>query len=399
VDNRVEQAPTSERKWASSPPSRPASLGFVLNPSEVLNPRGQRAASLGFSFGPLSSQYPFSMDDPPLQARFAKRYLDGLSWVRFLTRGKLMAALNLEVVHEHIFFLKGDQVMRDIGYSEKGKRFSEADYGKSIRTLDDVKKNGYWFVGRAYDGAAAEEALDRIDDGHYYSIFSNQCQDWADRVRKMTSRVEKERGVTPSKEADEQELAPLLKERPPTVPASASFGILALLLGVGALMAPFVAASVMLLVMGIFFVVAGVADVAYALHNRNWWNVVGTLLFALLWIAGGVFLLLDRAHVASWLGEAFIISLGIQGLLKTIAGLRGRPFLHWIGTLASGLGLLAAALLLQFEVVQQTDRLFGLLVGGNLLLGGFSTLWLNWTTKQAVEAESEAQLPGASGAA
>lgn len=334
----------------------------------------------------MVSQDPRLMDDPPLQARFAKRYLDGLSWLRFLTRGKLMAVLNLEVVHEHLFFLKGDQVVRDIGYSEKGKRFSEAEYGKPMHNLQDVKSGGYWFVGRAYDGASAEEALNRIDDGHYYSIFSNQCQDWADRVRRMTVRVEKERGLKTPKEADDEELAPLLRERPPTVPASAGFGILALLLGLGALLAPFVAASVMLLVLGIFFVVAGCADVAYALHNRNWRNVLSTLLFALLWIAGGVFLLLDRSHMASWLGEAFILSLAIQGVIKTIAGLRGRPFLHWIGTLASGLALLAAAFLLQFEVVQQTDRLFGLLVGGNLLLGGFSTLWLNWTTQQAVEA-------------
>lgn len=327
------------------------------------------------------------MSQPEETARFAKRTLDGMSWLRFLTKSRIMAALNLEVVHEHIFFLRGNEVTDNIGYSEKGKRFREEEYGKSMKTLEDVKKNGYWFIGRPYSAEAVREALNRIDDGHYYSIFSNQCQDWADRVRNMTQRVEKERGLQPPEEEETPELETLLKEQPPSVPASTGFGLIALLLGVGAMLSPLMAASTMLLVCGIFFVVAGLADIAYSLHNRNWWNVVGSVLFSLLYVAGGAFLLLHQQMTASWLGQAFILSLGVQGVIKTYAGIRGRPWKHWIGTLLSGLGLLAAALLLQFDVVKETDRFFGFLVGLNLLLGGFSTLWLNWTTRQVAAAE------------
>jgi hypothetical protein len=59
----------------------------------------------------------------------------------------------------------------------KERRFSEIEFGKPIRSLEDLKKNGYWLAGRTYDPAIMEEALARQHDGYYYCLFSNQCQD------------------------------------------------------------------------------------------------------------------------------------------------------------------------------------------------------------------------------
>ena len=39
-----------------------------------------------------------------------------------------------------LFFIEGEQVLEDIGYSEKGRRFSEEEYGEPIRTLADLAK-------------------------------------------------------------------------------------------------------------------------------------------------------------------------------------------------------------------------------------------------------------------
>src|SRR5262249_21860104 len=103
-------------------------------------------------------------------ARFAKRDLEGTSWLAPLLNNRFGDLLNLELRHEHLFFVDGEGVVEDVGYSEKGRRFSESEYGKPIRSLADVNHYGYWFVGRAYDPDAMHEALRRQQDGHYYSI-------------------------------------------------------------------------------------------------------------------------------------------------------------------------------------------------------------------------------------
>ena len=113
--------------------------------------------------------------------RFGKRNLDGMSWLAPLVNNRLGDRLNLELRHEQLFFIKGNQVLEDVGYSEKGQRFTETQFGKPIHSLEDLKRNGYWLVGPEYDPAVMREALAEQKDGYYYSLFANQCQDWADR--------------------------------------------------------------------------------------------------------------------------------------------------------------------------------------------------------------------------
>ena len=118
-----------------------------------------------------------------------------MSWLAPVLNNRVGDRLNLELRHEQLFFIQGDRVLDDIGYSEKGKRFSEAEFGKPIRSLDDLKRNGYWLVGREYDPSVMREALAGQKDGYYYSIFANQCQDWTDRLRRSAERLEAENGL------------------------------------------------------------------------------------------------------------------------------------------------------------------------------------------------------------
>ena len=151
--------------------------------------------------------------------RFGKRNLDGMSWLAPLVNNRLGDRLNLELRHEQLFFIKGDQVLEDIGYSEKGQRFTETQFGKPIRSLEDLERNGYWLVGPEYDAAVMREALAQQKDGYYYSLFANQCQDWADRLRRSAERLETQRGVQPGHIA--RSAAPhYSKPVSPTEPAS-----------------------------------------------------------------------------------------------------------------------------------------------------------------------------------
>ena len=172
--------------------------------------------------------------------RFGKRNLDGMSWLAPLVNNRLGDRLNLELRHEQLFFIKGNQVLEDVGYSEKGQRFTETQFGKPIHSLEDLKRNGYWLVGPEYDPAVMREALAEQKDGYYYSLFANQCQDWADRLRRSAERLETQRGVQPGHIA--RSAAPhYSKPVSPTEPASIWMGLLAILLGGASIVGPIVA--------------------------------------------------------------------------------------------------------------------------------------------------------------
>ncbi len=320
------------------------------------------------------------MEEPVKYCQFGKRFLDGFSWIAPVTNNRLGDALNIEFVHEQLFFIEGEQVVKNIGYSEKGKRFSEDDYGKPIRTLSDLEKNGYWLVGRPYHQDVALEALVEVDDGHYYSFFSNQCQDWADRVTRCMERIEKERGLKAlGKPEEETREARFWKEKPPTAPASALLALLAIGLGLGCFLAPSIAAHRSVWVLAMFLAVSGISEIAYALHGRNWSQILGTIFFALLNILAGLALFLDTRMAAQWAGGLFGVAFGINGLTRVLVALRSRPFLQWIGTLLTGTLMLVVSVLLLTHTIGERDVIFGIMIGCNLILGGLGTLWLRWT--------------------
>jgi hypothetical protein len=44
--------------------------------------------------------------------------------------------------------------------------------------------------------------------------------------------------------------------------------------------------------------------------------------------------------------------------------------------------MLAGAILLLTHTIGERDVLFGVMIGVNLILGGFSTLWLRWSARR-----------------
>ena len=130
-------------------------------------------------------------------AQFAQRNLDKLSWLYPLVNNKLGALLHLQLRHDQLFFMKDGTVVDEIGYGENGKRFHERDMGKVMRAPQDITAQGYWFVEPRFNAEAAYEALQQVQDGSYYSLFSNQCQDWANRVRVKTEQIEQAQHLAP----------------------------------------------------------------------------------------------------------------------------------------------------------------------------------------------------------
>jgi hypothetical protein len=193
-----------------------------------------------------------------------------MSWLAPLVNNRVGDCLNLELRHEQLFFIRDDRVLDDIGYSEQGRRFSEADFGKPIHSLEDLKRNGYWLVGREYDPAIMREALARQKDGYYYSLLSNQCQDWVDRLRRSAERLERERGLDTG-QASRSAISASHYSKPvsPTEPASIWMGLLALALGIGAVLGPIIAGDLFTVFIGVVFLLSGASHIAYGFRRLH----------------------------------------------------------------------------------------------------------------------------------
>jgi uncharacterized membrane protein HdeD (DUF308 family) len=313
--------------------------------------------------------------------RFGKRNLDRTSWLAPLVNNRLGDRLNLELRHEQLFFIKGDQVVEDIGYSEQGQRFTEAQFGKPIHSLEDLKRNGYWLVGQEYDPAVMRQALAEQKDGYYYSLFSNQCQDWADRLRRSAERLEAQSGLK-AKPSEHPSAPHYSKPVSPTEPASIWMGFLALILGAASIVGPIVAGDLFTVLIGIVFLVAGASHVAYGLHAQDWRNLLHFLFLALGLLVGGVIILMNLHFAEVATGTLLAILLAVQGMSSIIIGAGNRPLIRGLGPLAAGVGMLACAALIFARWPESSDASVGLWVGLALIAGGWSTIWLSWTTRR-----------------
>lgn len=319
---------------------------------------------------------------PETYARFAKRDLERTSWLAPLVNNRFGDLLNIELRHEQLFFVQGDRVLEDVGFSEKGTRFSEADYGKPIHSLADVTKYGYFFVGRAYDPDVMHEALKRQKDGDYYSFFSNQCQDWADRLHRGAERIERERGLGPN--ARKGDLPKAEPERPvgPTEPASIWMGCLALVLGIGGILAPTFAGDAFTAVLGGFFLASGVSHILYAIHSKDFSTLLSAVIIAIVQLGAAALLLLGRQFALVSGSLVVAGAVGANGLVNVVGGLFGRPRLHWVGKLLAGLIMLAGVAVVALRWPASGDRALGVVVGISLCLGGISTIWLSLHTRR-----------------
>lgn len=313
-------------------------------------------------------------------AQFAERNLDKMSWLYPLVNNKLGALLRLQLRHEHLFFMTDGQVVDEIGYGEDGKRFHEADMGKVMHTPEDITAQGYWFVQPRYNARAAYEALGQVQDGAYYSVFSNQCQDWANRVREKTAQIEKTENLAPP--PGREAYAPLYKEVAPTVPAAWYFGMIAVVVGVLGLGAPMATGYHYLRFVALLLVAIGISDIVYAFSSHAWRTFLSTVFFGLLSIAGGVVIWANDHFLLVRSNGVLALVLAAVGLARIGVAVSSRPFIAWLGTFLTGLFLLFTAWVAWgHKDGSAAGWLLGVSLSFSFIAAGVSTIWLNWRLK------------------
>jgi uncharacterized membrane protein HdeD (DUF308 family) len=130
------------------------------------------------------------------------------------------------------------------------------------------------------------------------------------------------------------------------------------------------------------FLVSGASHIAYGLHAKDWRNFLHFLLLAVGLFVGGILILMNLHFAAVASGTLLAILITIQGIHSILVGAGSRPLIRGVGPLAAGLGMLACAALIVAHWPESSDDSVGLWVGLALTAGGWSTIWLSWTTRR-----------------
>jgi uncharacterized membrane protein HdeD (DUF308 family) len=276
-----------------------------------------------------------------------------------------------------LFFIKDSRVVDEIGYGEDSRRFHERDMGKAMSTMEDITKQGYWFVEPRYNAKAAYQALKEINDGAYYSVFSNQCQDWAYRLGRKATEIEKQQNLKAP--AGKESCARLYRQIAPIVPAAWYFGVIALTIGILGLAAPVMAGCHYLQFVALLLFAIGISDIIYAFLSRAWDTFISTVFFGLLSIFGAVAVWVSDYFLLTKSGGLLALVLAVMGVMRMAVALKSRPFKAWSGAFITGFFLLAAA---SIAWEHKESAAIGWLLGAALSLSfisaGLSTIWLNW---------------------
>lgn len=165
-------------------------------------------------------------------------------------------------------------------------------------------------------------------------------------------------------------------------------GIVLIVLGMLAIVLPFVASLITTITIGWLLVLAGVTEGFHAIRNRGWAGAGWELVSALVQVAAGlvivVFPMVGKLALMVVVAAYFVA----EGALKLIRAfqhrrIRGTGWLVFDGLLALALGVVIIT-----GSVATTVKVLGLLVGISLLTGGMSMMLISLGAAHALHTRS-----------
>lgn len=148
-------------------------------------------------------------------------------------------------------------------------------------------------------------------------------------------------------------------------------GVVLALLGLGAILFPIFATLAATVLFGWVFFVSGLLILFGAFSIRGTGPFFGALLFALLSVAAGVFLLFHPLAGAVVLTLIVGVIFMLQGASELVFALEIRPRGGWVGMLISGIASIAVALIIVAGWPGISIVVLGVLLGVNFLTTGF----------------------------
>ena len=147
-----------------------------------------------------------------------------------------------------------------------------------------------------------------------------------------------------------------------------AYGVLSVLLGLAAFVWPFSATFAAAVVIGAFFVAAGIASIASGIFGGPRYGRSYAILFGLVSVFVGLVLALDPVSGAISLTIMVVIWLAVRGVMELIWGLRVPSHRGWMIALGALNVLLALVILVTLSWSAMT--LPGYILGASFLFAG-----------------------------
>ena len=154
-------------------------------------------------------------------------------------------------------------------------------------------------------------------------------------------------------------------------------GILLIITGVAAITLPFVIAVAIEVLLGWILVISGVIQIVHSFRALSSGKCILRLLRGILYLAIGIMFLVYPMQGVLTLTLLLAILFMFEGLIKIIVALQLRPMSNWGWMLASGIAALVISTIIWTGWPGTAAWVIGLLVGINLIFGGWTMLMLS----------------------
>lgn len=160
-------------------------------------------------------------------------------------------------------------------------------------------------------------------------------------------------------------------------------GLLLVVLGVAALMSPFLASSVTMFFLGWLLVIAGFAQAIGLISASEvhyfWFQLISAVLAVLV---GWIFLTRPEAGLLA-ASLLMVVYFMVDGIQRVIFSLMVRPLRNWGWMLASGVMGIALSLILAMNLPGAAGWLIGVLLGIEMIGIGGAMAFVAWDIRRA----------------
>lgn len=157
-----------------------------------------------------------------------------------------------------------------------------------------------------------------------------------------------------------------------------TIAILMIILGMIAVIFPFVATITSTLVFGWIFIFAGIAQIVYAFQSREAGQIAWKSILGLLYLLGGIFVLTDPLQGVLTFTLVLGITIFVQGIIQvSLAFQMRRISANWGWMLASGIAGVIFGIFIWSSFPFSAVWLIGTWVGINLIFDGAWMLMLH----------------------
>lgn len=160
-------------------------------------------------------------------------------------------------------------------------------------------------------------------------------------------------------------------------------GIVIAILGVLAVVFPLVTGLALSVFLGTLLVVSGIAHGVHVFSARGWVGTLAQVLLAVLYVIGGIALLLNPVVGLTTITLVLAVVFVINGIFEVFMGVRLRGRGRWWWPVVSGVLAFAVGVLLWLGWPSTAAWAVGLLFGINLLSSGLSMVLVALNGREA----------------